>query len=209
MAKSLVTSDGQVFIPGSYVKYSVQSNPSGLAANGVLMLVGESDAGPDYTLETDVELNAFGPDQVADVTAKYKSGPLVDAVRAAASAANDPDITGSFTRAILVKTNVGVKATANLPKIGGGTYAVLADKSYGALGNQITYQTKSSQAEVIPTTGLFTYIPNAGTMNSNWRINGGTAIVQLINANESPSAFQALIDAFTGVACVGGVDRVI
>jgi len=207
MAKSLVTDAGTLIIPGAYAKYKVVSNPSGLSTTGVLMLVGEADAGPDYTLEADLEENAFGPDQLADVITKYKSGPLVDAMRSAVAAANDPDIVGSFNRAILVKTNVSTKASGTLPKVGGGTYSVIADLSYGKLGNQILYQTVQAQAEVVPSTGAFTYIPNAGSVQSSWRVNGGTADSQLFNANESPSAFVTAVGALTGLAASGGVNR--
>lgn len=209
MAKSLVTDAGTLFIPGAYAKYTVQSNPSNLATTGVLMLIGEADSGPDYTLESDLELNAFGPDQLADVITKYKSGPLVDAMRAAVSAANDPDIVGSFNRIVPVKTNVSAKAQANLPKLGGGTYSVIADRSYGKLGNMIMYQTIQAQAEVIPTTGAFTFIPNVASLTGDFRVNGGAAIVQLVNANTQPTAFVTLIDAIAGVAATGGVDRVL
>ena len=75
MAKSLVTDAGTLFIPGAYAKYTVQSANAGLATTGVLMLVGEADAGPDWSLEEDLEENSFGPDQLTAVIAKYKSGP--------------------------------------------------------------------------------------------------------------------------------------
>lgn len=207
MAKSLVTDSGTIFIPSAKAQFRVQSQPSGLATTGVLMLVGEADAGADWSLESDLEENAFGPDQVSDVVAKYKSGPLVDAFRAATSAANDPDITGSFQSAILVKTNAGTKAQTNLPKIGGGTYAVLADKSYGKLGNQISWQTVAAQAEVLPTTGSFTYIPNVAALDYSIRVNGGSSVGGSLGANTQPNTFQSTIDGLAGVAATGGATR--
>lgn len=209
MAKSLVTDAGQIFRPGAYAKYTVQSNPSGLATTGVLMLVGEADAGPDYTLEEELEDNAFGPDQIGAVIAKYGSGSLVDAVRAAASAANDPGITGSFSRAILVKTNVSARASANLPKVGGGTYSVLANKSYGKPGNEISYRTTSAQAEVLPTTGAFTFISNAGVMDYSIRLNGGASLTASLALGRTPTQFVTSVDAQVGISATGGVDRAI
>lgn len=207
MAKSLVTDSGTLFIPGSYADYKVESNPSGLATTGVLLIIGEADAGPDHGLETDLETNAFGPDAIGDVAGKYKSGPIVDAFRAAVAAANDPDITGSFQAAILVKTNVSGKAQANLPKIGGGTYAVLADANYGKSGNAIAYRTVSAQAEAVPTTGSFTYIPPVASLDYRIRVNGGAALGTSVGANVTPAAFQALIDALAGVTATGGASR--
>jgi hypothetical protein len=210
MAKSLVTDAGQIFRPGAYAKYTVQSNPAGLATTGVLMLVGEADAGPDYSLESDLEATAsYGPDQVGDVIAKYKSGPIVDAFRAAASAANDPDLVGSFSRAIILKTNPSVRASANLPKVGGGTYAVLANRSYGKPGNEVSYRTTSSQAEVVPTTGSFTYIPAVGTVAYSIRSNGAATVGGTLGANTAPDALVTALAALTGITASGGIDRVL
>jgi hypothetical protein len=207
MAKSLSTVDGTLVIPGAYAKYTVQSNPSGLATTGVLMLVGEANGGPDFTQEEDLEQNAFGPDQLAEVQAKYQGGPLVDSFRAAIAAANDPDITGSLSRCILVKTNIGTKASGALPKIGGGTYATLFDRSYGKAGNGIAYRTTQAQAEVLPTTDVFTYIPPVGAVDYRIRVSGGAAVGSTVSAAMLPPAFQGLIEALPGVTCSGGATR--
>jgi hypothetical protein len=208
MAKSLSTESGTLYIPGAYSKYTVKSNPSGLAVSGVLILIGEAEGGPDFTSELDLELNAFGPDQSAEVQAKYLAGPLVDAFNGAVAAANDPDITGSLSRVILVKTNSSLKAAANLSKIGGGTYAVLADKSYGKAGNLIQYQVTSAQAEVVPTTSAFTFIPAVGTVSYVIRVNGDAAVTGgLLGANTQPDAFVTAINALAGVDATGGANR--
>lgn len=208
MAQSFVTDQGTLIIPGSYATYQVAAENAGLAVNGVLMLVGEADAGPDYTLEEDVELNAFGPDQIGDVVSKYRSGPLVDAFRAACAPANDPGITGSPSRMIIVKTNASTKATANITKWDSSVYGVLADKSYGKLGNLISTTVTAKQAEVIPTTGAFTWIPNVGTVSYEIRVNGGAAETGgQLAANRTPAAFQAAVNALTGLSCTGGADR--
>ncbi len=183
MAKSLVTDAGTLYRPGAYSQYKVASSPSGLATTGVLMLVGEADAGPVYSLESDLEANAFGPDQLADVEAKYGAGPLVDAFRAATSPADDPDITGSFSSAILVKTNTSAKASGVLPAIGGGTYATLLDKSYGKGGNGIAFRSLSATAEAVPTTGAFTYIPAVDIVTYRIRSNGTAEVGTTIPAN--------------------------
>jgi len=208
MAKSFTTTDGVIKIPSIVAKYTVSSNPSNLATTGVLMLVGEADAGPDFTLEDDLEeTNSFGPTQYADVAAKYKSGPLVDAFKAAVAASADDGIVGSFASAILVKTNASSKASGSLPAIGGGTYAVLADRGYGKAGNQIAFQTSAATSEVLPTTGSFTYIPPVGAPDYRIRVNGGAALGTSVSANTSPAAFQALIDGLAGVSASGGGNR--
>jgi hypothetical protein len=207
MAQSYVTDAGTLIIPGAYPSIKVQNGASGLSTTGVLFLVGEADGGPDFTQEADLAENAYGPDQAADVVAKYKSGPLVDAFKVASAPANDPDIQGAPNRFILVKTNVSTKASAALSKIGGGTYATLYDKGFGALGNLSYFTVSSKQAEVKPTTGAFTYIPPVSGLNMSFRANGGAEIALALTANESPAAFQAAVDGLASIAASGGANR--
>lgn len=206
MAQSFVTDAGTLIIPGAYPTIKVQTASSGLAATGVVMLVGEADAGPRFDAEADLAQNAFGPDQLAAVVAKYKSGPIVDGFRAVVNAPNDPNLQGAPSAIIIAKTNASVKAAGILTKTLGGTYANLDDKSFGALGNLIYWQVKSSQAEVAPTTGSFTYIPPVGTVGIDVRVNGGSATTVNLSANEQPGAFVSDI-AVSGVTAVGGVAR--
>lgn len=207
MSQSFVTDAGVLVIPGAYPTVKVQNGASGLSTTGVIMLVGEADAGPDFTQESDLTQNAFGPDQAADVVSKYKSGPLVDAFKAASQPANDADIVGAPSRFIIVKTNPSTPASASLPKIGGGSYGALYAKSAGALGNLIYYTLTAKASEVKPTTGSFTYIPPVGTVSISLRANGGGEVAHTGAAAESPAAFQAAIDALAGVAATGGANR--
>lgn len=207
MAQQFITDAGVLIIPGAYPEIKVQSISSGLSTTGVIALVGEADAGPDFSAESDLGSNSFGPDDLADVLAKYKSGPIVDAFRGASEPANDPDIIGAPNRFVIVKTNASGKAQASLPKLGGGSYSTLADKSYGKLGNLIYFTVAQKTAEVIPTTGSFTYIPPVAAVNASAVVNGGAAEAFALSAAESPSAFQAAVDALAGIAATGGVNR--
>lgn len=209
MAQKFVTDAGTLITPGAYPQVKVQNGASGLSTTGVVMLIGEADAGPDYTLEDELGDNAFGPDQFADVAAKYKSGNLVNAFKAASVPANDPDIQGSPNRFILVKTNASAKASEALDAIGGGDYGVLYDKSYGQLGNLIYFTVSAKVAEVQPTTGSVTYIPNVDTINATVRVDGGASQALSLAANTTPAAFQAAVAALTDVACSGGADRLL
>lgn len=209
MAQEFQTASGTLTVPGAYSEYTVQSSPSGLSTNGVLILVGEADAGPDYTLETTTSLGTgYGPDQATDVKAKYLSGPLVDAFLAATVPSSDPTLTGSPSRVILVKTNVSTKASSALTKIGGGTYGTLYDKNYGKLGNLIYYTLTANASEVIPTTGSITWIPNVGTVDYNFRVNGGAAVTSgTLAANRTPAQAQTAFDGLAGVSSTGGAAR--
>lgn len=207
MAQSFVTDAGVLIIPGAYPSIKVQNGASGLSTTGVVMLVGEASGGPDFTLESDLAANAFGPDQLADVVKKYVSGPLVDAFRAASQPANDPDIQGAPNRFVLVKTNPSAKASGSLPKIGGGSYGSLYDKGYGQLGNLIYYTVSAKTAEVLPTTGAFTYIPAVGTVALGFRVNGAAEVAHTAAVHEDPATFVAAVNGLAGVLSSGGVNR--
>ncbi|NDD54138.1 hypothetical protein EBZ39_09715 [bacterium] len=211
MAQSYVTDAGTLIIPGAYSTIKVESSNSGLATTGVLMLVGEADAGPRFDLEEDLQLNVFGPDQVAQVVSKYRSGSLVDAFRAAATPANDPNIVGSPSFIMLVKTNSSAKAKASMSKWDSSTYMDLADKGYGKLGNLIYFDVTAATSEVVPTTGLTTWIPPNASLDMTLRISGGAALgsggkVTIASAALPPVVVSSL-GALTGISATGGTER--
>lgn len=208
MAQQYVTTDGTLVIPGAYPKVSVQRQNSGLATTGVIALVGEASTGPRFDEETDLEVDAvFGPDQAAAVVAKYGDGQLVDAYRAASQPSNDPNIVGAPSRFVLVKTNGGSKSSVALPKIGGGTYGTLYTKIAGRNGNQLYETVDALTAEVIPTTGNFTWIPPVSSLNMEIRANGGAALTPTVTANITPTAFVSTVNGLSGVASTGGAAR--
>ena len=210
MAQSYTTSSGvTVKLPGAYPSINVAAANAGLSTTGVLMLVGEAATGPRFSEEVDLDLesNAFGPDQLANVVAKYKEGPLVDAFRAACQPANDAQIPGSFSRAILAKTNLSTKGSGILTNEASTTYGTLYDKSYGSLGNLIYFQVVASVNETIPTTGAFTYIPAVGTVAYSIRANGKASVGGTLTAAMIPTTFVSTVNGLTDVACTGGADK--
>lgn len=209
MAQRYVSSDGVQVVPGSTVAWTVKTKAQGSANAGVLMIVGEADAGPDWTLETKLADNGFGPDEDAAVRAKYKSGPIMDSFLAAAEPLNDPEIQGSPSKIIIVKTNKSTKASGALIRYDGTNYGTLFDKNYGTLGNLIYLQSVANATEVVPTTGSVTWIPNVGTVNTELRLNGGSALALALVANQTPAQVQAAIDALAGVGCTGGALRTV
>lgn len=209
MAIQFQTDAGVLITPGAYFRAQVQNIPSNTATSGVLIVVGEAAGGPRFSEETDLSLNKFGPDQVADVTSKYGSGPLVDAIRGAATAANDPNITGGFSGVIPVKTNASTAATAFLPKIGGGNYAQRIARRKGADGNLISGTIVPNSSEIVPSTGAAIIAPPQVSTNVEFRVNGGAALTASLTVGELPSAIATAIDALAGVACSGGVNRAV
>lgn len=208
---TLQTADATFTIPGAYPSAKVQASASAPVAEGIIFLIGEADAGIDYSEEDDLALNSFGPSSEAAVIAKYKTGPLVDAFRAAVAAANDEGIQGSFNKCFLIKTNPSTQATSALDNIAGNaTWATLEDVAYGKLGNLLYYTITDRVAEVKATTSSFTYIPptdTTGGADITVRANGGTAQALTISANETPTAFVSALDGLTNVSATGGASR--
>lgn len=213
MAQSYVTTNGTLIIPSAVASIQVQAGSAGLATTGVLLIVGEADAGPDFTIEVagaGLQNNSFGAGQAAQVAAKYGSGPIVDAFRAAAQPANDPNIQGAPQAMIIAKTNKSTKAQSNLLNFAGGTYGALADKSYGAGGNVISFDVVAAAAEVKPTVTFTALIP-IGAMDYSIRVNGGAATTGTgtLSATSLPSTFVTNLNGNANVTASGGVNRAI
>lgn len=209
MAQSYQTQFGKLVIPGAYSTNTVVDTSTNLGTSGILTLIGEAAGGADFSQEDDIEETClFGPNQLGDVKTKFISGNLVDAYQAALTPSDDPDITGAPTKILLLKTNPSGKASSAILDQLSATYGTLKDANYGKLGNLI-YYTISEVAEVKPTTGSFTYIPNVGTSNLTIRANGGAGLAVNLAANTTPTSFVSTVDGLAGVAATGGVDRAI
>jgi hypothetical protein len=171
VAQSIFTDQGQILIPGAYASYTVAIGSSVLASSGVLVLIGEADAGPDFTKETNLDNNYFG--SLNAVQAKYGSGRLVDAYKqCAGGVSSDPAITGGPSLIKLVKTNAGLRATLPILNLAGTAYGTLYDTAYGKLGNQWSYSAIDSPAEVPPGFTVSAVPIGSGTQSYDVRVNG-------------------------------------
>lgn len=207
MSLQLVTDQGTLKIPGTTVSASVQATAAGLGTTGVVAIVGEATQGLDYASETDLtEDCSFGPDQEADIRAKYGAGPLVDGFVACTAPANDPEIQGAPARIVLIKTNSGLFATGALAAYS-GTWGTLRALAAGASGNLYSRTVTAAATEVVPTTASFTFLPPIAQTDINFRVNGGAAVTYSITVGQLPSAFVTGVAALAGVLATGGADR--
>ncbi len=210
MAQKLTTDFITTSIPGAYINQVVKSTTVGLSSTGIVALVGEAAGGESYANE-DIKNNFFTADQFDRVEAKYRSGPIVEAMRAISAPSGDADIAGSPTRIYIIKTNAGSKASALVDT----DYGTLSDANYGVDGNKIKFQIVASQAEDTPEkTG--TAVPAFGAAldgaSFSIRVNGGAAQVITLSANpvdhsdlatllvELNSLLPSGISAYGGVA---------
>ncbi len=212
---------GTLVVPQAVAGYTVAPANAGLAANGIVMLVGEADAGPDYTLETngvaggpiDLSGNSFGPDQLSDVVAKYGSGPIVDAMRNLVAPSNDPQITGAPAAFVIAKTNVSTQATASLLGFSGAAFATLGALQRGQGGNNVSAavavpgssSSVQAQAEAVPSV-KFTALAGTGTVYGALRVNGGAAETFSWDGSATIVLPPAMVTALslTGVTVQGG-----
>lgn len=211
MAIRLTTSFVNTVRPGAYVNPRVRSFSSGVASTGVIAIIGEADRGEHFSNEVLAD-NAFGPDQVAQIIAKYGAGSIVDAASALAAPSNDPDIQGAPNSIIILKTNAGTKAS----KVMATSFGSLSAQNFGAYGNQLAYQVEQTQAEVAPTLtsdtiDALTDDPTLlNGLSFSVRVNGGAATVVTLSAtttdHDTIAELVAEIDAAlpAGIACTAG-----
>lgn len=209
MSQNFPTDAGVLITPGAYPRYNVVQQNNGVATTGIVMLVGEADAGPDFTqeLSPDLAANIYGPGQIGDVKAKYKSGRLVDAFNSGAVPANDSQIQGAPAGFILVKTNPSTKATASIAHWDDSAYANVQDRSWGKLGNLISYDINAKTNEAVPTTGPFAWMLPIDATEIDFRVNGGALQTYESGALDTPTAFVAAVNGLTGVKALGGDDK--
>ena len=204
MARTYTDANGfTLIIPDSSVVVNVNSQPTGIGTTGVIALVGEADQGPHWTEESSLSDAAFGPGDLARVINKYGSGRLVEAFKGLIGPSLSPKIQGSFSKAFLIKTNKGVKAS----KTTDDGHGIFRAKIAGYAGNYIKESIITEVAESAPTTGYFSYVPSAVASTLNVRVNGGALQTLTIPANTTPSALANQIIQANNLNAVGGINR--
>src|ERR1035437_1839770 len=180
MSQRLVTSFINTNVPGAYPNVTVQSQPVGLGASGIVVIIGEADGGDSYH-NVALKDNSFTPDQLDKVQQRYVSGQIVDAMRALSSPSADADIPGTANRIFILKTNASNKAKAIVDT----DYGTLSDQNWGTPGLNYKYQVTQLASEFAPQV-ISNTIPAFGaalnSMSFTVRLNGAAAAVVAISA---------------------------
>lgn len=206
MAQNYVTESGvSLTIPNTYVDVSVKSGQSGVATSGVITLIGESEQGPAFSDESDLQSLAFTPDQFSRVAQKYGSGAIVDAFRAVVAAANDPNITGSVNLVRILKTNISQAATSTL-RSNGSNYSTLTARVRGTDGNLIKVRSQESSPEVSPETGSMSYVPQYTSNDSKIIINGSEHAGSVSDYLELADLASSIDDSYNDIALIGSTE---
>lgn len=180
MSQRVVTADVNTNIPGAYPVTKVRSNPVGLGASGLVVIIGEADGGDSYQ-NVALKDNSFTPDQFSKVQAQYRSGQIVDAFKAFTAPSSDANITGTASRIYVVKTNQSSKASALVDT----DYGTFQDQNFGLDGNKYKFQITSTAAEV-PAEKTGTVIPAFGAA-----LNGAEFKVRLQGGAETTITLSA------------------
>lgn len=173
MSQRFVTPYVNTNTPGAYINTTVISGASGLATSGVVLIMGEADGGPDYSITT-LANNFFGPTSFNQVRNTYVSGPIVDAFLALSAPSNDPDIVGTASTIYIIKTNKGTHASANVAGHS-ASYGTLSDQNWGTGGNLYSFSITSLDAEAAPSVTGTTISSYSGLSGASFsvRVNGG------------------------------------
>lgn len=208
MSQRVVTADVNTNIPGAYPVAKVKSNPVGLGASGLVVIIGEADGGDSFQ-NVDLKNNSFTPDQFAKVQAQYLSGQIVDAFNAFTAPSADADITGSASRIYIVKTNSSTKASAIVDT----DYGTLSDQNFGLNGNKYKYQVTSTAAESAPEktgTVIAAFGAALNGVDFGIRLNGGAMTTVTLSgtagdhANITALAAEITLQLPAGITAVQG-----
>ena len=128
--------------PGAYSKSQTSSDAgTPLVSNDTLFLLGEADAGASGAEEG---IQVFTASQFNQLVAKYRTGPIVDAAKAALVPSRTPGVNGAG-RFLIWKTNTSVQASLALAS----SFATIKSREYGIGGNRITYRNTLSSESAI------------------------------------------------------------
>jgi len=192
MAISVSFNGATIKKPGSYSKTEVDVGGNlPLGPAGLVVIVGEADAGAPVTAEIDASRNVYTADQLSEIRAKYRSGPIVDAANFLFSPSIDGAIPNGAQAVWVLKTNASVKASLALAS----SYGTLRAREWGVGGNQVSAKIVSSSE--VPPAKLGTPLAFGASLNAasfSVRVNGGAAsVVTLSSTSDDHSDLTSLV----------------
>jgi hypothetical protein len=172
MAISVSFNGATIYRPGAYSKTNIDLGGNiPLGAAGLVAIFGEADAGTPGASEVDISRNFYTADRFAEAKAKYRSGPILDALNFLFAPAADGAIANGAQTVWVYKTNASERADINLLGTGWSTSSVRASE-WGIGGNRITLKIDGSGAtRVITLTQKRDLITETATVGGNVVLN--------------------------------------
>lgn len=137
MAINVSFNGATIYRPGAYSKTNIDLGGNlPLGPAGLVAIFGEADAGMPGANEVDISRNFYTADRFAEARAKYRSGPILDALNFLFSPAADGSIANGAQTVWVYKTNASVRAEKALTW---GAFTTSARAmEWGTGGNRIT-----------------------------------------------------------------------
>lgn len=199
MAISTSFNGATIYKPGSYSKTQIDLGGNiPLGPAGLVAIFGEADAGAPGDAETDISRNFFTADRLADARAKYRSGPIVDALAFLFSPAADGAIPSGAQTVWVYKTNSSLRAS----KVLAASYGTVRAREWGVGGNRISYKNTNSGAGQAETMGATIASFGAALDNQSfsYRYNGGSVnVVTLSAVPANHSSISTLVSELNGL----------
>lgn len=181
--------------PGAYSKIVVE-NLTGfpLQSTGVVGIVGEAIGGEPHVLDI------LSKEGIQDAKARYKSGPIADALEILANPSNDQRIANGASTIVVYKTNNSTQSTLNLKN--GAVVPVnqilLTSKNYGADENLLNALVSAgdladADAKLV------------GTIEGPFTLAGGETLILIVN-NVVRTYTGTLTGSTTAAALVGDLN---
>lgn len=159
--------------PGAYTKIVVE-NLTGfpLAATGVVGIIGEAKGGRPGVLDI------LSKDNIQAAKARYKSGPIADALELLVNPTKDPRIANGAGKIVIYKTNASTQSQANLVSNNGTPVAMLAlkSKNYGADENNLSASV--AQGSIVDSQAVI-----LGSISGPFNLAGGETLIVRVNGS--------------------------
>lgn len=198
MAISVSFNGATIKKPGSYSKTQIDLGGNlPLSPTGLVVIIGEADAGAPVTAEIDASKNVFTPDQLSQARNKYRSGPIIDALGFLFAPSVDGAIPNGASAVWVMKTNSSTRASLALQD----SFGTLRSKEWGTGGNRTSAKVVLSSEEE-PMVQASSAPQHGVDINFTLSVNGsectGVSILAASNTNLSSlvGALSAALPAF-------------
>ena len=146
MAINVSFAGATIYRPGAYSKTNIDLGGNiPLGPAGLVAIFGEADAGTPGASEVDIARNFYTADRFAEARAKYRSGPILDALNFLFAPAADGAIANGAQTVWVYKTNASVRASKALTGTG-WTAATVRAMEWGVGGNRVTLKIEGTGA---------------------------------------------------------------
>jgi hypothetical protein len=180
--------------PGAYSKIVVE-NLTGfpLQPTGIVGIIGEAKGGEPRVL--DILSNT----QIQDAKARYKSGPIADALELLVNPSNDPRIANGASTIVVYKVNSSTQSALALQSNGAIDMLNLKSKNYGSDENNINIL--SSEGQIEDSDAVI-----EGSVQGDFTLAGGETLIIKVN-NVDYTYTTSLSGLQTASAIVGDLNN--